>query len=190
MARSISRPKGRRGRPRLPEEDRRSRNFTFRGRAELHSNLAEAAKTSRRSISEEIEHRLERSFADDRTIEAALGGQEIYDILRIVAATLHAAGNTSAAEGGRLIDDPVRYDRAVKAVNHVLEALRPNREAYLKDYLAIVGKEIEDRVRSGADPHSMARNAMDQLLQAIDEGERQPRPTERPANLQNVTEDK
>jgi hypothetical protein len=152
--------------------------------------LAEAAKTSRRSISEEIEHRLERSFAEDRTIETALGGQEIYELLRIVAATLHAAGNASEARGGRLIEDPVRYDRAVKAVNHVLEALRPNREAYLKEYLAIVRKEIEDRVRSGAGPHSMARNAMDQLLQAIDQGEQQPRPTERPANLQNVTEDK
>jgi hypothetical protein len=50
------------GRPPKAEADRKSRNFTFRSRGDLHARLAEAAGESGRSMSEEIERRLERSF--------------------------------------------------------------------------------------------------------------------------------
>jgi len=67
-----------RGRPPIAEEARRSKNFTFRGRGDLHERLATAAAKSGRSISEEIEWRLEGSFqketvsADLNRIEATL----------------------------------------------------------------------------------------------------------------------
>src|SRR5262249_31991569 len=50
------------GRPPKSEEDRKAVNFTFRSRGQMRERLREAATASRRSISEEIEHRLERSF--------------------------------------------------------------------------------------------------------------------------------
>jgi len=52
----------RRGRPKKIEGDVRDRNLTFRTRAGLRDRLAGAADASRRSISEEVEYRLERSF--------------------------------------------------------------------------------------------------------------------------------
>lgn len=55
-----------RGRPPLSPAERRNRNFTFRSRGALREQLRTAAKTNERSVSEEIEHRLELSFRDDR----------------------------------------------------------------------------------------------------------------------------
>jgi hypothetical protein len=55
----------RRGRPALPAAERKAKNFTFRSRGNLHEQLQEAAVLSGRSISEEIERRLQQSFADD-----------------------------------------------------------------------------------------------------------------------------
>jgi DNA-binding NarL/FixJ family response regulator len=66
------RPK-RRGRPPLPESERKSgSNLTFRARSGLRELLAEEAKKADRSISEEIERRLERSFEEKDILENIL----------------------------------------------------------------------------------------------------------------------
>ena len=51
------------GRPSLPDDEKRSRNLTFRSRTDLRDRLSAAASKSGRSISEEVEFRLEESFA-------------------------------------------------------------------------------------------------------------------------------
>lgn len=77
-----------RGRPPVPAADRKDGNLTFRTRAGLREKLAEAAEAADRSISEEIERRLERSFeADERrkaaaaktldAIELSFGGEQM-----------------------------------------------------------------------------------------------------------------
>jgi hypothetical protein len=50
------------GRPPRHEGERLNKNRTFRIRDELDRKLQEAAAQSKRSVSEEIEYRLERSF--------------------------------------------------------------------------------------------------------------------------------
>jgi hypothetical protein len=50
------------GRPPKPEPERKSRYVSFRARSGLQARLAAAAQQSERSVSEEIERRLERSF--------------------------------------------------------------------------------------------------------------------------------
>jgi predicted HicB family RNase H-like nuclease len=50
------------GRPPKANEDRKAVNFTFRSRGQMRERLQAAAIASGRSISEEIELRLERSF--------------------------------------------------------------------------------------------------------------------------------
>jgi hypothetical protein len=52
----------RRGRPRIPKQERRSKNRTFRVRGNLDDYLIGQAHEAGRSVSEEIEARLERSF--------------------------------------------------------------------------------------------------------------------------------
>jgi predicted HicB family RNase H-like nuclease len=50
------------GRPPKAKEDRKAVNFTFRSRGQMRERLQAAAIAVGRSISEEIEFRLERSF--------------------------------------------------------------------------------------------------------------------------------
>jgi predicted HicB family RNase H-like nuclease len=54
-----------RGRPPLSAEQKKDRNLTFRTRNGLREKLAAAAEAHGRSISEEIEHRLNESFATE-----------------------------------------------------------------------------------------------------------------------------
>lgn len=99
--------------------------------SDLRQSLEDAAATSGRSLSSEIEHRLRRSFDDDRVIDQ-LGGQQLYAILRTVAAVMSMAGTGFMSELDRRSDpaaewlnDPDGYDRAFWAVVTVLDAMRP-----------------------------------------------------------------
>ncbi len=59
----------RRGRPPKPGGPKRE-HLTFRLRGDLKTNLAAAAANEARSISEEVEYRLYRSFRDDEVLAA------------------------------------------------------------------------------------------------------------------------
>ena len=59
------------GRPPKPPKNRKSVNFTFRSREEMREQLRVAAAVSGRSISEEIEYRLNQSFQNELILEAA-----------------------------------------------------------------------------------------------------------------------
>jgi Arc-like DNA binding domain len=69
------------GRPPKSEEDRKGVNFTFRNRGQMRERLQEAAAASKRSISEEIEHRLEDSFRN----EDIYGGPHLSAVFRLLA---------------------------------------------------------------------------------------------------------
>ncbi len=71
--------KKRRGRPCLPAAEAKSTNLKFRARAGLRERLAVAAAGNDRSLSEEIERRLEESFVQAGMIEAVRA--EIRDCL-------------------------------------------------------------------------------------------------------------
>jgi hypothetical protein len=59
-----------RGRPPAPATEKKVRNFTFRSRGDMHDRLSEAAARHERSISEEIERRLENSFNTEKLMAA------------------------------------------------------------------------------------------------------------------------
>jgi Arc-like DNA binding domain len=64
------------GRPPKPAEDRKAVNFTFRSRRQMRERLQKAAALSGRSISEEIEDRLNQSFKQD-DFEQVLGQEQL-----------------------------------------------------------------------------------------------------------------
>lgn len=114
--------------------------FSSRLNAETRNALQEAAKKSGRSLSSEVEHRLRRSFDNDRVVEV-LGGRQMFAILRAIAAAMNASGiqiligrdsaPDSEIDAAGVVDsvnwlnDPYAFDCAVRAANVVLEALRP-----------------------------------------------------------------
>jgi hypothetical protein len=65
--------KKKRGRPRKPEDERRSKNRTFRVRGLMDEYLIGHAHAAGRSVSEEIEARLERSFYMDGVMNTYSG---------------------------------------------------------------------------------------------------------------------
>jgi hypothetical protein len=93
------------GRPRLDPQEKKVRNFNFRGRNQLHERLQAATEVTGYSLSEEIERRLERSFQSDPILDA-LAGREASTILRLIAVILLQANpeNKSWYENRELVE--------------------------------------------------------------------------------------
>ena len=124
------------GRPPMPAGERRSKNRTFRVRGKLDSNLQIAAQRSGRSVSEEIEFRLEQSFIEERssidTLGFAYGSRTAGLVLTIAEAIKTSEPMGPGTESGvRLadlphwLDHPLGFLQARTAVLHVLSAAAP-----------------------------------------------------------------
>jgi hypothetical protein len=132
------------GRPPVPTAQRKSKNFTFRSRGDLHARLAGAAAQSNRSISEEIEWRVERSFMDqDRAIEALglIFGPELAGLLLVLGEVMKEAGEQTAYLAEHTLEaarnwmaHPLAFAKAAEAAKAVLEAFKPSDEGIHRAY--------------------------------------------------------
>jgi hypothetical protein len=159
----------RRGRPPLPGGQRKSRNFTFRSRGDLHAQLAAAAARSNRSISEEIEWRIQRSFLDqDRAIEA-LGltyGHELAGLLLTLGEVMKEAGEQTAYLAEHTLEaarnwmvHPFAFAKAAEAAKAALEAFKPSDEGIHRaydDYANIPQGIVTSILQEAATGHSSA----------------------------------
>ncbi|MGC8536966.1 MAG: hypothetical protein ACP5QR_15810 [Rhizomicrobium sp.] len=100
--------------------------------ADTRKAIEVAAKRSGRTLSAEIEYRLRRSFDEDDSLIDRMGGRRTYALLRLVAEAIKATGQVSFFQEHRKIAqdddwllDPYTYDQAVKAIETVLEMVRP-----------------------------------------------------------------
>ena len=83
------------GRPRIDPERRKSRHITFRTRGDLRERLEAASENSGRSVSEEVEHRLELSFLYERHVAELLNQiQEDRQTIYKQTALLSLAGDS------------------------------------------------------------------------------------------------
>lgn len=80
MARTTKQAK--RGRPPLPKNEKKLPSLGFRASLETRRKLEAAAAHSGRTLSQEIEFRLARSFLD----EEAAGGKELYALFKLMGA--------------------------------------------------------------------------------------------------------
>jgi hypothetical protein len=112
--------KPKRGRPARYQGERLSKNRTFRVRDRLDEMLMEAAARTGRSVSEEVEHRLERSFFDDRQSADLMGSHVAGEILRLVRAVMMFEG---LGLRGDWAEDRLRSERVRLAVNGIVAAL-------------------------------------------------------------------
>lgn len=128
------------GRPPRRTGERLSKNRTFRVRPQLDEQLTLAALHSGRSVSEEIELRLEQSFAKQESMFHALDlvyGRENTAIAMVVAELAIALGThaplASFARGkpepyqaGGWLKDPFLFNEFVGALNLMFEGMRPD----------------------------------------------------------------
>src|SRR5262245_50912099 len=110
----------RRGRPNLPKGEGKRFALGLRVTEERRRALDEAAAKSGRSISQEIELRLEQSFLD----EEALGGREMLGLFRMMAG---AAMMVEERLGGRSWSTDWEAFQAVREAWHkIIDGIRPD----------------------------------------------------------------
>ena len=96
--------------------------FSTRIRPDLKKKLEQAAKRSGRSLSQEIEHRLSRSFIEDDKIAEMFGDRRTFVLMRMMADAIHFGRETP---NQTWLDNPEEFQKALSAALHVLEAIRP-----------------------------------------------------------------
>ena len=97
--------------------------FSTRIRPDLRKSLERAAKTSGRSLSQEVEHRLRRSFVEDERIAEAFGNRRTYRVMRMMSDAIQLSQKEENDENW--LDDPYRFQVALAAMRNVVEAIEP-----------------------------------------------------------------
>jgi hypothetical protein len=113
----MARKKTKAGRPPRHAGEHLRKNRTFRVRDRLDEMLEASAKKAGRSVSEEIEHRLEVSFLDERQNAYLLGTDVGAHILRTLRAAMVLEGVSPEWDG-----DPARAERFRTVANAVIAA--------------------------------------------------------------------
>ena len=114
----------RRGRPPLAETEGKRSVLNARVTRETRQRLQEAAANSGRSLSQEIEFRLERTFAQDDARYEDFGGEIHHRFFRVLADTGQIIGDQS---GRDWFEDGEAYDQWIAAVALLLGQFRPTR---------------------------------------------------------------
>ena len=157
-----------RGRPPKGKFRNKLATISTRVTSDTREALETAAAKSGHSLSQEIEWRLRRSFDEERNIVDNLGGPESYAFLRLIAQSIDMTARQAGAIASRArgqtatwLNDPYVYDQAVKAVNVVLEAFRPE------------GDSARPKIKVRAAPGQTQEDAdqlTDQILDVLGEG--------------------
>jgi hypothetical protein len=115
---------GKRGPAPKGEYAGKSSVFSTRIRPDLRKWLEKATKQSGRSLSQEVEHRLRRSFVEDDKIAEAFGDRRTFRLMRMMADAIHLTEEKDA-EAGDWLSNPYSFHVALNAALSVLRAVEP-----------------------------------------------------------------
>jgi hypothetical protein len=120
---------GKRGPQPRGEYAGKSAVMSTRIRPDTRAMLVEAARSNNRSLSQEIEGRLRRTFSDDEKISEVFGSRQTFALMKLIGSIIEAIGRPDRVPGHPIRTDWVRssYLRAQvrMAINVVLDALPP-----------------------------------------------------------------
>lgn len=106
-----------RGRPKLEDGQRKRANLTFRVRDALRDTLEAVATAHGRSLSEEIEHRLEQSLGDVRQV----WGDDVFAIAESMGKALW---HIERENGARWIEDDQAFEDFLGTTGEIIRAYR------------------------------------------------------------------
>jgi hypothetical protein len=148
-------PKGRKPRG---EYSGKSLVFSTRISPELRGAMEKAAKSSGRSLSQEVEHRLRRSFAEDETIVDLFGSRQTYRVMRMMADAIHICQRPDVERPEVSFDwitNPAAFHLARQAIISILDMIEPDglpgTDAEMKAGIALghgVAAMMWDKVRT------------------------------------------
>jgi hypothetical protein len=151
-----------RGRPPRHRGERLSKNRTFRVRGTLDEKLQAGAAASGRSVSEEIEFRLDQSFDRDAFIGALVGDDENGKVLRSIAVVMKLESRS-----GHWLKDVNAADTVGKAANFIIGQFAqshrqppPNVSA---DYAAWTMAATVQVLPQDQTPEALAYNALEMV---------------------------
>jgi hypothetical protein len=155
--------------------------LSMRVKAETKAALLAAAKSAGRSLSQEVQLRLEWTLLEKRRIEERFGSREIYGLMRLIALAMHEAGTTAGfwatytIEGAnRWLDNPYAYSQARKVVTRVLDAFKPPGKILLPKQIRKDPhlKRIAQNVGTGFADSALQNTAWDEETTTADMAER------------------
>jgi hypothetical protein len=132
------------GRPPKHPGERLSKTRIFRVRDRLDAQLQKAAALAKRPVSEEIEYRLEQSFAADPLFAALTGGDESAKVLRMIAWAMQLQSGEGSWKDNLLTAETVRV-----ATNRILAEVAGLPEAPLPPLTDMAREEATERERRG-----------------------------------------
>jgi hypothetical protein len=127
----------RRGRPPVADAERKRRNFTFRSTDAMQRQLQTAAESSGRSVSEEIEHRVGRSFDQEQHARETPAARNV----SLADQVLMSAQLIERGTGKTWPEDQETRRQLLDAVEELLEAtLRTPKDAIAAALLGQFGR--------------------------------------------------
>ncbi len=110
------------GRPPLPPGQRKLDSLGFRPTPAVRAKIEAAAKANGRSLSREVESRLEESFLNEEAKYEAFGGRHVYALMRLLGS---AVSVIEAGTGRKWRDDRVTYHQVKATIDKLLYGLGP-----------------------------------------------------------------
>ncbi len=148
--------KGKRGRPPLPPGEGKRASFNTRLRMALKKRLEEEAVQNGRSLSEQIEFRLERALHDEDAFYRQFGGKLRYRQMQLVAILIDAVEEKMGASWQSDHDTAVQVRHAVDTF---LKMLAPQSATDKSP-----GHASLDKIRFGPEIGEIAANALHQSI--------------------------
>ena len=160
--------KSKMGRPPLAPGKRRGASMGFRPKPETRGNLEEAAKANGRSMSQEVEFRLDQSFSEE-TYLALLCGDP--DIAAFVREFLDAKRLIEAHLEKSVWEDLETHEAMQAALRRLLKQNAPSPSSNLKKKMAAYERYAEKELKSWTD-----RDGILGLLSPLSNPEAGPKP--------------
>ena len=133
-------PRRKRGRPALLPTEGKREVISLRVTGELRQRLEAAASETGRSMSQEAELRIERSFQREDNLHSNFGGPDKYRLAQWIAFSIQMAEDIT---GKRFRRDRETTYIAISAINEMLQKLVPEAAGGLSDeYAAKLGKSL------------------------------------------------
>jgi hypothetical protein len=123
---------------------------------DTRARLSEAAKASGRSLSQELEHRLRRTFIDDDKAVDFYGTEQNAAIVKLLGTTIHFTATRISSQGKHeWLTKQFLFDDVMSAIKHTLLWFRPGGDDGIREMTISSGTERAQQLMNeirAADP--------------------------------------
>jgi hypothetical protein len=121
--------------------------FSTRLRPETRNRLVAAAKTSGRSLSQELEHRLRWTFSEDDLGVKLYGTEQNAAVVNLIGATIQSVSTrNSVGRKHEWLKEQWLFDDVMTAIRHVLLWFRPGGDSGLRQITFGSGTDRADQL--------------------------------------------